>query len=172
VTKFDESSRCSGGRRVYFRWYGFPTCAVGGDLEAATEAFFIALAAPDRVWSPHSKAMAKMEFQRRLQKAELGKLRPVTDVKPIDVDNPPPLYEIRWQTIAVTTRTDGVLNHRSTIVRLYHSEPASHPAHFIGHHVHEKVLATDHIYRAQDEEIQISKRFFDAGVPSSWGIAT
>lgn len=172
MPSFDNPSRCSGGRVVNFRWYGFPISAVGSDLDIATEAFFAAIEAPDRVWSPHSRAMAKMEFQRRVQKAKRGELRPVTEVKPVDVENPPPLYEIRWQTIHVTTLTDGVVNHQKTVVRLYHSEPAAHPEYFIGHHIHEKDLSADHIYSAQDEEIKISKRYFDIGEPTSWGIAS
>ncbi|EPR76917.1 hypothetical protein ADILRU_0756 [Leifsonia rubra CMS 76R] len=82
------------------------------------------------------------------------------------------MYEIRWQSIHVSAFVDGVTSHMNIIVRLYHSEPESHPGHFIGHHVHEKDLAAGHIYRAQDEEIGVSKRFFDSGIPISWGIAT
>ncbi|TFC87452.1 hypothetical protein [Cryobacterium sp. TMT4-31] len=114
--------------------------------------------------------MAKMEFQRRIQKASRGELTPVSEVKHVDETNPPPLYEIRWQTINVTTVVDGVTQFGNTLVRLYHSEPAAALDHFVGHHIHEKSLAGD-INSAQDAEIGIAKRFYDSGESQLWGIA-
>lgn len=169
---FNAPSRCSGGQAVGFRWYGFPTCeaAEDKDLEVATEAFFTALDSPGRVWNPHSRTMAKMEFQRRVQKAGRGELEPLDEVKPVDEKNPPPLYEIRWQTIGVTTRVDGVTKHAQTIVRLYHSEPTGVPTHFVGHHIHEKLISDD-TWSAQNAEIEIAKAFYHAGESTLWGIA-
>ncbi|TFD41767.1 hypothetical protein E3T37_03690 [Cryobacterium sp. TMT2-10] len=114
--------------------------------------------------------MAKVEFERRIEKAKRGQLRPVAEVKAVDVENPPPLYEIRWQTINVTSVVDGVSIFGKALVRLYHSEPDTVPGHFIGHHIHEKDLVGD-VNDAQDQEINIAKKFYDSGQPAFWGIA-
>ncbi|MEO7016212.1 MAG: hypothetical protein ABI130_11050 [Leifsonia sp.] len=103
--------------------------------------------------------------------AALGELEPVDEVKPVDVRNSPPLYEIRWQGISVTDLVDGRPVHSAVLVRMYHSEPLPAPGYFIGHHVHEKLIDVDDISETQQEEINIAKSFHDLGETTDWGIA-
>lgn len=153
-----------------FRWYGFPTADADDDVEVATSAFVQALSSvTGRLWNPYNLAMVKAEFRKRLAAAREGRLVPVDEVKPVDIANPPPLYEIRWQGVTVTNRDlSGKTSHDVVLVRLYHSEPDILPLHFIGHHIHEKSVGGD-VYAEQDAEIEIAKRFYDAGEPHKWG---
>jgi hypothetical protein len=158
---------------VTFRWYGVPQVPVGDDLDGATERFRQAVTNPTRRWSPYSWPMVRAEFRDRLVQAALGILQPVEQVKPVDVRNPPPLYEIRWQGIAVADVDDAdssKLRYSTVLVRLYHSEPSSVPGHFVGHHVHEKDVSGD-VNADQDAEIQTAKGFYDQGFNTSWGIS-
>lgn len=117
--------------------------------------------------------MAKAEFKQRLNKAAKGRLDPVDEVPPVDVKNPPPLYEIRWQHLPVTERNDeGVISHKQVLVRLYHSEPEAVPDYFIGHHAHEKVTNVADVNETQQIEIQIAVKWYAHGEDSNWGIAS
>lgn len=116
--------------------------------------------------------MAKAEFKQRLKKAMGGRLNPVDEVTPVDVQNPPPLYEIRWQNIPVTERdNEGVISHKQVLVRMYHSEPAVAPEYFIGHHAHEKLVDVEDVNGAQQVEIGVAVRWYAHGEDSTWGIA-
>ena len=154
-----------------FRWYGYPTAGVGDDIDVATDAFMTAITPVGRVWNPWSGAMVREEFRDRIVAAERGELEPIDEVKSVDEENPPPLYEIRWQGISVTDIQNGVQRHGTILVRLYHSEPEVLPRHFIGHQIHEKNVETDDVYGAQDAEIAIAKRYYDAGERIAWGVA-
>lgn len=172
VTRYDAPSRCSARQPVTFRWYGFPSCGEGDDVSTAVEVLFSSIAGSGRVWNPYAAQMARSEFKRRIEKAQRGELRPVDEVKPVDVVNPPPLYEIRWQGIHVTgRRADGSQYFQDAKVRLYHSEPASTPTHFVGHHAHEKDLAAADVNAAQQQEIRTAIGWHNHGAPSNWGIA-
>lgn len=153
-----------------FRWFGLPKARAGEDLDAATEAFMAALKPEGRVWNPFAERMARSEFRDRVQAAARGELVPVDEVKPVDVRYPPPLYEIRWQGISVTDRIGDGLVHSTALVRMYHSEPSRVPDHFIGHHVHEKLLNVDDINDEQNFEIRVAKRLYDLGESDNWGI--
>lgn len=169
---YAASSRCSSGSPVTLRWFGTPACAVGDDFETAEAVLFASVSREGRVWNPYSSAITRAEFRKRLRKAAAGELEPVDEVKPIDVANPPPLYEIRWQGITVAERAaDGQVSHHTALVRLYHSEPPQVPTHFVAHHAHEKVLDVDDINAAQQVEIRTAISHHDRGVPSTWGIA-
>jgi len=157
---------------ITFRWYGFPVASDGDDLDVATEVFMSAISPPGRVWNPWTSTMIRREFRKRVQAAERGELQPVKEVKSVDEDNPPPLYEIRWQGVSVTSIQDGAQTFSEVVVRMYHSEPPSVPSHFIGHHIHEKDVAASNVYDAQDEEIAVAKQFHDAGEAVNWGIAS
>ncbi|MEV7608621.1 hypothetical protein AB0N61_03970 [Microbacterium sp. NPDC089320] len=117
--------------------------------------------------------MVRAEFKKRLEKAQRGELEPVDEVKPVDVLNPPPLYEIRWQDIAVTDRLDdGTQRFGKVVVRLYHSEPVARPGHFVGHHAHEKDVDAADVYAAQDAEIDVAIGWYNHGADDFWGIAS
>jgi hypothetical protein len=170
MTRFDAPSRCTQRAALDFRWYGFPKAANGKDLEVATDAFMEALSGPSRLWNPYNKAMVRSEFRDRVAAAKNGQLKPVDHVKSVDEDNPPPLYEIRWQDVTVTERTEnGGLAHPTVLVRMYHSEPPAVPTFFIGHHIHQKVTDGD-VNAQQDAEIAIAKKFYDSGEPHLWGV--
>lgn len=173
MTTYDASSRCSGPSTPTFRWYGYPTCEVGADITTAVDVLFEAVKRPGRVWNPYAAQMARSEFKKRIERAEKGKLRPVEEVKPVDVQNPPPLYEIRWQAISVTeVDADGKQSFGEAVVRMYHSEPSSVPGHFVGHHAHEKDLSVDDVNQAQQQEIKTAIGWHDHGVSHNWGIAS
>lgn len=173
VTRYDAPSRCSARSPITFRWYGFPSCAEGDDVRTAVDVLFASIAGGDRVWNPFAEQMARSEFKRRIEKAERGELRPVDEVKPVDVSNPPPLYEIRWQGIHVTgRRSDGVQYFADAKVRLYHSEPTTVPTHFVGHHAHEKDLSAVDVNAAQQQEIRTALGWHYQGISSTWGIAS
>lgn len=131
----------------------------------------VALKPEGRVWNPFAERMVRAEFRDRVHAASRGELVPVDEVKPVDVRYPPPLYEIRWQDIPVTTRVGGDLVHSTALVRMYHSEPAEAPNHFIGHHIHEKLIDVSDINREQNAEIRVAKSFHDLGKSTNWGIA-
>ena len=171
MTRYDAPSRCSSGTPVTFRWYGYPTAELGEDLDTATGAFLAAITPAGRVWNPWAQRMVRAEFRDRVLAASRGELVPIDEVKAVDQENPPPLYEIRWQGIAVTDYTDGQAVHRTALVRMYHSEPPQAAGHFVGHHIHEKLVDVDDIYAAQDDEIRVAKGFYDIGEPTNWGIA-
>lgn len=147
-------------------------CTAGDDVETAVGVLFSAVSRDGRVWNPFAAQMTRSEFKRRLQKAEQGKLRPVDEVKPVDVRNPPPLYEIRWQGINVTSlASDGTQTFGEVAVRMYHSEPEAVPGHFVGHHAHEKDIDAADVNAAQQAEIRTAIGWHDHGVSSNWGIA-
>lgn len=172
MPRYDAPSRCGVLGGASFRWYGYPQCAIGDDLDTALEVLLSAVSKPGRVWSPSAKAMVKAEFKQRLKKAIAGRLKPVDEVTPVDVQNPPPLYEIRWQHIPVTERDEqGVITHAQVLVRMYHSEPIAAPDHFVGHHAHEKLLDVDDINATQQAEIGIAIKWYNQGEGDRWGIA-
>ena len=169
---FDSPSRCSGGTSIQFRWYGFPACSNGDDVSSAVSVLMTAVKGGTRVWNPYAEQMAKSEFKNRIKKAARGELKPVDEVKPVDVRNPPPLYEIRWIDLPVTDRTaSGTLSHSTVQVRMYHSEPATVPGHFVGHHAHEKLVNVADVNATQQVEIKTAIGFYAAGASSNWGIA-
>lgn len=172
VTRYDAPSRCSVPTGPTFRWYGDPLCDPGEDVATAVDALFQSLVRPGRLWNPYAKQMARSEFKARIKKASEGRLRPVDEVKAVDVLNPPPLYEIRWQGISVTELApDGVTqSFGEAVVRMYHSEPTSKPRHFIGHHAHEKNLAAANINAAQQVEINKAIAWYRQGESTGWGI--
>lgn len=168
---FNAPSRCGGRRLLQFRWYGVPECKVGDDLETAVEALVACVSRPGRVWSPYALTMTRSEFRKRIQKAVEGKLAPVDEVKPVDVRNPPPLYEIRWQGVHVTEMNAGGAQSFATVaVRMYHSEPPSVPDHFVGHHVHEKRVDVADVNASQQVEIRKAVSIHDKGKRTMWGI--
>ncbi|WP_286329519.1 hypothetical protein [Agromyces marinus] len=171
VPNFDAPSRCSGPVTPTFRWYGYPQCEVGHDVNVAVAVLVDAISPAGRLWNPWSIQMAKSEFKQRILRAQRGELRPVDEVKPVDVANPPPLYEIRWQGIPVTDQLpDGSRRHGEVLVRMYHSEPAEAPSHFIGHHAHEKDVAVEDVNAAQQQEIRTAIGWHNQGQPSRWGL--
>ena len=174
VTRYDAISRCSVPRGPSFRWYGSPLCEPGDDIATAVDALFASLVRPGRLWNPFAKQMAKSEFKARIKKASEGRLQPIDEVKPVDVRNPPPLYEIRWQGISVTDLADDGASKTfsEVLVRMYHSEPASKPSHFIGHHAHEKLIDVPDINATQQAEIRKAIAWYRRGEPSDWGIAS
>lgn len=116
--------------------------------------------------------MVRSEFTNVLTRATRGELKPIDEVKPVDIANPPPMYELRWQDIAVTNRdATGALTHSTVVVRLYHSEPDEAPGYFVGHHAHEKDVATADVRGAQNDEIATALGWYQHGKDSLWGIA-
>ncbi|PPG85007.1 hypothetical protein [Rathayibacter rathayi] len=174
MTRFDAPSRCSSGSAVTFHWFGTSNPASDATaLDAATKRFVDAISGPGRLWNPYSLALAKVEFGDRVQQAAAGKLVPVDEVKPVDVKNSPPLYELRWQGIDVVERDDDSPAGKrflTVLVRMYHSEPSTRPGFFIGHHIHEKVVTGADPNADQNVEIAEARRIYFDGVSSAWGL--
>ncbi len=158
---------------VKFRWYGNPITVEGRDVPIALEEFLRLIEGVNRVNNKYVRSMARSEFKRRIELASAGRLKPITQIKPVDILNPPPLYEIRWQGITVMERgSDGVVADLDLLIRMYHSEPAEAPNHFIGHNMHEKVVhGVESVWEAQDREIDIAKNYFKYGLSTLWGIS-
>ncbi|MFD1210973.1 hypothetical protein ACFQ36_02820 [Arthrobacter sp. GCM10027362] len=167
-------SRCSSGSPVAFKWFDGIRRSEPDHVQLAVEACLRAVDSDTRVWNPFAKAMVKSEFKKRIERAALGQLVPVEEVKPVGQQpSPPPLYEIRWQDIAVTDRAPGAAPQDAVfskvIVRMYHSEPATLPDHFIGHHVHEKIISpAGDTHLLQDTEINVAAGYFNLGEASNW----
>ncbi|MGF3055597.1 hypothetical protein [Microbacterium sp. YY-01] len=173
MPRYDQASRCSGAAEVVFRWYGNPQCESSADnVEAAVSALMGAISGNGRIWNPWNETMARREFRSRIVKASQGALVPVDHVKPVDIRNPPPMYEIRWQDVAVAElEPGGSQRFRQVLVRMYHSEPYEVPSHFIGHHAHEKDVTVVDINAQQNEEIATAVGWYEHGRASRWGIA-
>jgi hypothetical protein len=171
--KFDEPSRCSSGRATKFRWFGYPPAEDGRDFQAVLDKFQAVIDAPHRITNDYVWAMAKAEVKSRLKLAAAGKLSAPNQVKPVDVRNPPPMYEIRWQGITVRQKlNDGTIGGVEILVRMYHSEPSEAPEHFIGHHIHEKdVSDPSEANRLQNDEIRVALNYFELGKPNLWDIS-
>lgn len=164
------SSRCSQASDVEFHWFD-GTVSTERALDRAVATLMAAIQKPNRLWSPYSSAMAKSEFRKRLQKAAAGELKPVDEVKGVDEEHQQPLYEIRWQGIDVLERQgEGVQPaHHTVLVRMYHSEPATEPGFFIGHHAHEKLVDSGlDVYATQDAEIAVARGLHDLGIAVRW----
>lgn len=116
--------------------------------------------------------MAAAEFKQLITVAEAGLLVPDRQVKAVDINNPPPFFELRWQGISVQEiNHEGNLVDRRLIVRMYHSEPDEAPMHFIGHHIHEKVISGDaSVWLLQNEEIATAVGFYRSGISTKWGL--
>lgn len=169
---FDAPSRCSSGQPVRFKWFGYPQAKRGQDYQAVLDKFQAIIQKPNRVTNDFVWAMSRSEVLQRLRVAASGKLRPPSQIKPVDIKNPPALYEIRWQGITVRTRlSDGSLGSEQIIVRMYHSEPSEAPGFFIGHHIHEKdVSDPSNINKLQNDEIKVAVKYFELGKQTCWGI--
>lgn len=157
-----------------FHWFDDGACSTRSDDDVATAVNVLldAVSGPGRVWNPYARQMVRSEFKQRILKAQRGQLEPVDEVKPVDIRNPPPLYEIRWQNIPVTHRAEsGAVNHEEVVVRMYHSEPVAMPDVFIGHHAHEKITDVADVNGAQQEHIALAVQRHLDGESSDWGIA-
>ncbi len=163
-------SRCSSSCQIQFHWFD-GTFSERRALDRATEAFMTVLRQPNRLWNPYAEAMVKSEFKKRIEKASAGLLKPIEEVKGVDEEHLQPLYEIRWQEVPVTERESPEASpvYKVVLVRLYHSEPASEPGFFIGHHIHQKVVGPGiDIFAEQDAEIAVARRIYDMGEGVRW----
>lgn len=156
-----------------FRWFGYPQAQEGQDLETVLNKFKAVIEAPTRITDDYVWAMARAEILHTFKMAKLGKLRSPREIRPVDIKNPPPLYEIRWQSITVRHRVkDGEIEDLRLLIRMYHSEPPEAPQHFIGHHIHEKdVSRPEEIRQRQNVEISTAVGYFELGKPQMWGIS-
>ncbi len=172
---FDRStSRCCEGVELQFHYFD---CVPRTDLEPidiAVDAFMEAISNDARRWNIYNRATAKAACKKRLERAAKGELKPVDEVKGVDEDNTAPLYEIRWQNVAVTEQSPDDPSQQvflEVLVRMYHSEPDILPQYFVGHHVHEKVVTDGvEVYELQDDEIAVARRKYEVGEPVTWGI--
>jgi hypothetical protein len=143
-------------------------------MDTAVNAFMEAISTDARRWNIYNRATAKAACKKRLERAARGELEPVDEVKGVDEQNSAPLYEIRWQNVAVTEQSPDDPSKQvfsEVQVRMYHSEPNVLPQYFIGHHVHEKIVADGvDVYQLQDDEIAVARRVYDTGEGMRWGI--
>ncbi len=81
-------SRCSSGKPLQFRWFGYPPSPQALDLETATEKFLSVVTGSNRELNDYVVAMAKAEFRHTLKLAISGQLSPSRHVKPIERSMP------------------------------------------------------------------------------------
>lgn len=115
--------------------------------------------------------MVKAEFKKRIMLAAEGRLASLTQVAAVGHDPEVPMFEIRWQAINVTDRCPdtGKLSYSTALVRMYHSEPPILPNYFIGHLVHEKMIANpSDIFQLQSAEIRVAQNIYRMGIPVRW----
>lgn len=161
-------SNCSSGIKVDFYWYSCDARGEESHLEAAVEALLEAIRAPGtRRWNPWVLTMVRSEFRQRLTLAAAGELVPVDEVSGLR-DAKWPLFEIRWQDIAVTEVDGTELCHREIQVRLIHAEPPELSVCALGLHAHEKCVTGD-VRAQQDAEIDIALGRYLDGYGDRWG---
>lgn len=163
------------GVKVPFYWVNNASTIEDEHLAEAVDALFDAIQIPGvRLWSPHSAALVRAVFKKRLQKATRGELRPPGELKSVGSGRPT-LYEIRWSGIAVRERDDagGPDAYFDVEVRLLHGEPDELGLCFLGLHAHEKQYwgSDDEIKAAQDAEIEVARNRYLIGETSSWGVS-
>lgn len=166
------TSRCSAGKSVRMRWFGFPQALFGQDLEVASKKFIDAISNDRRDINPHISSMALAEFKHRIRIASAGRLTPQREIKPINGSTDPLLFEIRWQSITVRERNSGgVYEDKRILIRMYHSEPSEVPGYFVAHHIHEKIISGDgSTWLNQNEEISTAVGYWESGRSTNWGI--
>lgn len=166
------TSRCSAGKPIRLRWFGFPQSNLGQDLEIASKKFLEVITNDRRDMNPHISSMAVAEFKHRIRIACAGRLTPQRDIKPISSSTDPVLFEIRWQSITVRERNNvGTYEDMRILVRMYHSEPDEVPEYFVAHHIHEKTITGDgSVWLNQNEEIATAVGYWKSGRSTNWGI--
>ncbi|ASY14411.1 hypothetical protein A1sIA53_02415 [Candidatus Planktophila dulcis] len=166
------TSRCSAGKPIRLRWFGFPQARLGEDLEVASRKFLDVISNKNRDINQYVSSMAVAEFKQRIRMAQAGLLTPQREIKPIDSSVAPLLFEIRWQAITVRERNgSGVFEDKRLLVRMYHSEPEEFPGFFVAHHIHEKNISGDgSTWLMQNEEISTAIGYWQAGLSTNWGI--
>lgn len=172
MNSHDTQSRCSLGQPLKFRWYGEKPAAIGRDLEEMLRSFESELTRSNRIINDFVLAAARAEIKRVVEKAILGKLRPVKQIKVVDGKRIPTLFEIRWQNIPMREiQSNGELKTVNLLFRMYHSEPEEAPGYFVGHHIHEKDVSVQcDIKSRQNQEIALARHYFESGKESRWGI--
>ena len=141
-------------------------------MKVAAEKFISAISHSGRQMNEYISSMAAAEFKHLVKIAQSGRLKPERQVKAVDVNNPPPLFELRWQGVTVREKDpQGLFRDKRLLVRMYHSEPVETPLHFIGHHIHEKVISGDaETWLLQSEEIFTAVGFYQLGKSTRWGL--
>lgn len=165
-------SRCTQGSPIRFRWFGEPTALVGLDIETVLYRFDEIVDAKGMKFHEYSLLIARAEIRNRLERACAGKLRSTHHIRWVDKQNLPPMFELRWQGITLSsTEGNGKKRFQTLLVRMYYSEPGSNPRYFIGHHIHEKrVSDPERTKILQNVEIQIARKLCQEGQLSNWGI--
>jgi hypothetical protein len=164
-----ESSRCSAGTPAHFHWFGSTHSSGLSPRSQAARAFVESLDFPDGPGNAYLLAIALGEFHSRLDQAESGMLIGSTRVKRVRRHNDPPLFEIRWQGVAIPSVDTA--ETASVSIRMYHSEPANLPLVFIGHHIHKKqTTPTNAITALQDYEISVAQRICSSGKLVMWNV--
>ena len=165
-------SRCTQGKPLTFRWFGEPTAHVGLDIETVLFKFEKIIRAKGKIADEYSLIMACAEIRNRIERAAEGRLRTTHQVKWVDQRNLPPIFELRWQGISISFLSELRKDrHQTLLFRMYCSEPEAFPEHFIGHHLHEKVISDpERIWILQNREIAIARDLCERGVETSWGI--
>lgn len=175
MSQFEVRSNVCLGVQVPFYWIDNASMSEDEHLVEAVDALFAAIQLPGvRLWSPHSAAMVRATFKKRLQKAARGELRPPRELKPVGSGRPT-LYEIRWSGISVRERDEdgGPDAYFDVEIRMLHGEPDELGLCFLGLHAHEKQYwgSSDEIKAAQDAEIQVARNRYIVGEARFWGVS-
>lgn len=117
-------SVCSSRLPVRLYWHAFQSGDQAAQLKRLEAVLFDALDKPTRRWNPYLKAHTIGQIRSRLGEAAEGLLEPPDQVKCIRPPNEH-LFEIRWQSLAVTDEIDGRKYFGKTNLRLLFVEPAA-----------------------------------------------
>lgn len=165
-------SRCAQGFPIRFRWFGNPTSLVGLDIETVLFRFDEIVNTKGKKFHENSLLIARAEIRNRLERACAGKLRSTHHIRWVDKQNLPPMFELRWQGITLSsTDGSGAKKFQTLLIRMYYSEPGSNPRFFIGHHIHEKKIGDPERTKIlQNIEIQVARELCQEGQITNWGI--
>ena len=169
MSNYQITSRCTQGSPLHFRWYEEPSSLPGLDLETVLFNFEAIVRAKCEDVHDQALIMAQAEIRNRIERACAGTLRSTHHIKWIDKNNLPPIFEMRWQGITLSTiGSHASKRFHTLLVRMYYSEPGSNPDYFIGHNIHEKKFDDPERTKIlQNKEIQIARDHCKAGQESN-----
>lgn len=167
-------SRCTQKAPLEFAWAGIGQPTAVDAVEAAVLTFEQLIDnVPGLFWDPRHRAITIAEYRGRLKRGMAGRLEPVTHVKEMDRAREEHVFELIYDFNVIELDANGVRKSRKMKTRTYFSEPPEHPKHFVGLHMHEKILVP-HDHGAENDlqnvEVDVAVRYYDLGRATKWGI--
>lgn len=168
-----DDSYCCSNNPVQLWWVNGRTVGPNESVDAILDRIEPLLRDGDRYWNDFMIDDRLGQIEALLERAQQGKLQPISEIKPVHRSSPRRLFEIR-QEIDVEYRTivGAVVADRQydiELLRIYHGETRDLPAHALHLHLHFKDTDKD-AKVLQNDEIDYAATIYDNGEPDSWGI--